>query len=100
MGKYIAKRLGYMIVVLIILSLLMYLVYAMIPFDRAVSEAERFKDSYRNMPNGGELYQQKIEELRRELGTDQNVFVRYLGWLGLAPINGHFNGLLQGNFGY
>lgn len=100
MGKYIAKRLGYMILVLVILSLLMYLVYAMIPFDRAVSEAERFKDAYRNTPNGGELYQQKIDELRRELGTDQNVFVRYLGWIGVAPINGQYNGLLQGNFGY
>ena len=31
MGKYIAKRLGYMVVVALILSLLMFLVYTMIP---------------------------------------------------------------------
>ena len=36
MGKYIAKRLGYMVVVALILSLLMFLVYTMIPYDRAV----------------------------------------------------------------
>ena len=40
-----------------------------------------------------------LEQLRRELGTDQNVFVRYLGWIGLGPINGKYNGILQGNFG-
>ena len=99
MGKYILKRLGYMVVVLLILSLLMYLVYAMIPFDRARAEAEEYKAAYKNMPNGGELFEQKVQQLRRELGTDQNVFVRYLGWLGLAPINGQYNGILQGNFG-
>ena len=100
MGKYIAKRLGYMLVVMLILSLLMFLVYSMIPYDRAVAEAEPFKQGLKNNPNAAELYNAKIEELRRELGTDQNVFVRYLGWIGVAPINGRYNGILQGNFGY
>lgn len=100
MGKYIVKRLGYMLVVMLILSLLMFLVYTMIPYDRAVTEAEAFKLSLKNNPNGAELYNQKVEELRHELGTDQNVFVRYLGWLGFAPINGKYQGILQGDFGY
>ena len=100
MGKYISKRLGYMLVVMLILSLLMFLVYSMIPYDRAVAEAEPFKQGLKNNPNAAELYSAKIEELRRELGTDQNVFVRYLGWIGVAPINGRYNGILQGNFGY
>ena len=100
MGKYIAKRLGYMLVVMLILSLLMFLVYSMIPYDRAVAEAEPFKQGLKNNPNAAELYSAKIEELRRELGTDQNVFVRYLGWIGVAPINGRYNGILQGNIGY
>ena len=100
MGKYIAKRLGYMLVVMLILSLLMFLVYSMIPYDRAVAAAEPFKQGLKNNPNAAELYSAKIEELRRELGTDQNVFVRYLGWIGVAPINGRYNGILQGNFGY
>lgn len=100
MGKYVLKRLGYMLVVMLILSLLMFLVYTMIPYDRAVAEAESFKQGLKNNPNAAELYNAKIEELRKELGLDQNVFVRYLGWLGVAPINGKYQGILQGDFGY
>lgn len=100
MGKYILKRLGYMVVVMIILSFLMYVVYAMIPFDRGRAEAEKQKEAYKHLENGGERFEQLIEQKRRELGTDQNVFVRYLGWLGIAPINGNYNGILQGNLGY
>lgn len=100
MGKYILKRLGYMAVVMLILSLLMFLVYSMIPFDRAVAEAEQYKQSLKNNPNASQLYADRIAQLRHELGTDQNVFVRYLGWVGLAPIGGVYKGLLQGNLGY
>lgn len=97
MGKYILKRLGYVLVVFLILSLLMYLVYAMIPFDRARAEVEQYKASYKNDPEG---FEAKYQELRRDMGLDQNVFVRYLGWLGIVPINGTYKGILQGNFGY
>ena len=34
MGKYILKRFGYMVVVLLILSFLMFFVYSLIPYDR------------------------------------------------------------------
>ena len=85
---------------MLILSLLMVLEYSLIPYDRAVAEAEPFKQGLKNNPNAAELYSAKIEELRRELGTDLNVFVRYLGWIGVAPINGRYNGILQGIFGY
>ena len=58
MGKYILKRLGYMLVVFLILSLLMYLVYAMIPFDRARVEADTMKDAFKKEPEKLEaLYQ-------------------------------------------
>ncbi len=97
MGKYVLKRLGYMAVVFLILSILMYLVYAMIPFDRARAEAEEQKAAFKNDPEGFEQYYQS---LRREMGLDQNVFVRYLGWIGIVPINGEYDGILQGNFGY
>lgn len=100
MGKYVLKRLGYMVIVLIILSFIMFFVYSMIPYDRAVMEAEPYKQGLKNNPDAPRLYQERITQLRRELGTDQNVFVRYLGWIGLGPINGKYNGILQGNFGY
>ena len=99
MGKYILKRLGYMVVVFFVLSLLMYLVYAMIPFDRARAEAEKFKDAYKHDPAG---FEQKYQDFRIEMGLNRNVFLRYLGWLGVAPKNdyGEYDGILQGNFGY
>ena len=97
MGKYILKRLGYVAVVFIILSVLMYLVYAMIPYDRARAEVEQYKPIYKNDPEG---FEAKYQELRKDMGLDQNVFVRYLGWLGIVPINGTYKGILQGNFGY
>ena len=100
MGKYVLKRLGYMLIVMVILSLLMFLVYTMIPYDRAVTEAEGFKAAYKGNPNAAALYEEKLTQLRRELGTDQNVFVRYLGWICLGKINGKYNGIFQGNFGY
>lgn len=99
-GKYVLKRLGYMLMVLVILSFVMFLVYSIIPFDRAMVEAESYKQSLKNDPNGPALYAERLTQLRRELGTDQNVFVRYLGWMGLGPINGKYNGILQGNLGW
>lgn len=28
------------------------------------------------------------------------MFIRYLGWVGVAPINGKYQGILQGDFGW
>ncbi len=100
MGKYMLKRLVYMVIVLLILSFVMFFVYSLVPFDRAVAEAEQYKQSMKNTPNAGQLYNERVEQLRRELGTDQDIVTRYLGWLGMGKINGRYNGILQGNLGY
>lgn len=97
MGKYILKRIGYMLLVTVILSFLMYMVYAMIPFDRARAEADKFREVYKKEP---QQLEQIYENYRKDLGTDQNVVKRYLGWVGVTPINGKYKGLLQGNLGY
>ena len=34
------------------------------------------------------------------MALDEPLFMRYLYWMGLAPLDGEFDGLLQGNFGY
>lgn len=96
MRKYIIQRILYIFVVFIILSFLMYVIYNMIPFDRARWLADLQKQAYKNNPEGFELLYQSY---RHELGLDQNIFARYLIWLGLYPIDGKFNGILQGNFG-
>lgn len=41
------------------------------------------------------------EELRQKMGLDDPLIVRYARWMGLAKdMDGTFNGLLQGNFGF
>ena len=45
MGKYIAKRIGYMALVFLIVSFLMYSLYNLIPTDPARAELEAQKQS-------------------------------------------------------
>lgn len=96
MARYIAKRLAYILLVFIFVSFLMYLIYNAIPFDRARWLADEQKAAYKYNPEGLEqLYQEK----RTELGLDKNIVERYLMWMGVMPLNGKYNGMLQGNFG-
>lgn len=103
MGKYVLKRLGYMIIVFFILSFLMYGLYALTPSDRVEIETNKVYPTSGNI-NITESYLEQREkyqeELTKKLGMDKHWTVRYLGWLGLVPINGEYNGILQGNFGY
>lgn len=96
MTKYIIKRLIYILIVFVLLSLMTYLIYDMIPFDRARVLAEAQKEAFKQDPAGYEALYQKF---RTELGLDKNVFQRYLMWLGILPRNGSFQGIFQGEFG-
>lgn len=104
MFKYILKRIGYMLVVLLILSIIMFVIYNLVPSDRAYTEAKAEILRYKNLPK--EERENKFDEIYHEYqvlyGTDtDNKIVRYLRWVGLAPYStGKLNGLLQGNFGY
>lgn len=40
MGRYIVKRIGYMLLVLVILSFLMFIIYNMVPSNRAYTDAK------------------------------------------------------------
>ena len=111
MGKYILKRLGYMLVVTLILTLLMYLVYNLIPVNRAENE---YKETMKANKTTASWSEYEKEEFKKELyskyGMDGNIFIRYLRWMGLYPYSGYsritheynptFDGLLQGNIGY
>ncbi|MBO5480546.1 MAG: ABC transporter permease [Clostridia bacterium] len=95
MGKYIVKRLLYMLVTMLILSLVIYLVYNLIPVDKAADMALQEIAANKNLN-----YAERYLYWQRRYGLDGNIFVRYLRWLGLAPFyDGAFKGLLQGNFG-
>lgn len=105
MAKYIAKRLGYMLGMVIVLSFVMYFIYNLIPNNRAYTDA---KAEIAQLKQGltEEEKETKFQELylqyQRRYGTDiDNIGIRYLRWIGVYPkYDGSYDGLLQGNFGY
>mgnify|MGYP006277385893 CR=1 FL=1 len=78
MGGYILKRLVSAVPVLLGISIIVFLIMAMIPGDPATA----ILGSYATPEN--------VEKLNRDLGLDQPLVQRYLIWLG---------NLLQGDFG-
>lgn len=86
-----------MIFVFLIVSVLMYLLYNLIPGDPARAELEGIKTSLRP-----EEYEQRYQNLRDQMGLDDPILLRYARWMGFAPEkeSGEFNGMLQGYFGY
>ncbi len=95
MGKYIVKRLLYIILVFFILSFLIFMIYNMLPVDKAAEAARAEVQANKNL-----VYEERYEYWQEKYGLDGNKFERYLRWLGIYPYSdGTFNGLLQGNLG-
>ena len=95
MGKYILKRLLYIILVLFILSFIIFMVYDMMPNNKAAQAASAEIDANKNLD-----YQERLEYWKKKYGLDGNKLERYGRWLGVYPYSdGTFNGLLQGNLG-
>ena len=96
MGKYVLKRIGYMIVVFFTVSFLMFSLYNLIPQDPARQELEAIKTTLKPAE-----YQARYEQLRKEMGLDDPIVVRYARWMGMAKdTKGKVSGLLEGDFGY
>ena len=104
MGKYILKRIGYMLIVLFILSFLMFILYTAAAGDRAYVKAYEEIKSIKNLTadQRQKLFDETYFKYQCQYGTEKNnKIVHYLRWMGLYPYyNGNFNGLLEGNFGY
>lgn len=104
MGKYVLKRLGYLFVVLFILSFLMFMLYNAAAGDRAYVKAYEEVKNLKNITaeQRNELFNETYFKYQCQYGTEKNSkIVQYLRWMGLYPYyNGQFNGLLEGNFGY
>lgn len=95
MLKYIFQRILYMLAVLTLLSLLVYLVYNLLPMDKAADMAMQEIAANKNL-----VYAERYLYWQRRYGLDGGLLLRYLRWVGLAPFyDGSFQGLLQGNFG-
>lgn len=95
MGKYIVKRIIYIIVVFFILSFLIYMIYNLLPVDKAAEAARAEITANRNLN-----YDERYEYWQHRYGTNGTKFERYLRWLGVYPYSdGSYNGLFQGNLG-
>src|SRR5215475_6750043 len=75
---FVARRLAYLVPVLLAVSLLTFLIASLLPGDLAY------------VILGDQATPDKIEALRHDMGLDQPVLIRYLGWLGHV---------LEGDFG-
>ena len=94
-----------MLVVLVLLSIILFMIYNLVPANRAYTDAKAEVTALKNSIPAGETeaYFEKIYlKYQQMYGTDtNNMLIRYLRWVGLYPLyNGKLDGLLQGNFGY
>lgn len=95
MGKYILKRLAYILLVFMLLSFLIYMIYNMLPVDKAAEAARAEITANKNLN-----YEERYEYWSERYGTNGTKIERYLRWLGIYPYSdGSYNGLLQGNLG-
>lgn len=78
MAGFVARRLLYLIPVLIAVSLLTFLIASLLPGDLAY------------VILGDQATPEKVAALRHDMGLDQPIWWRYLSWLG---------NVLQGDFG-
>jgi peptide/nickel transport system permease protein len=67
---FVARRLLYLLPVLLAVSLLTFLIASLLPGDLAY------------VILGDQATPEKIEALRHDMGLDQPVLIRYVGWLG------------------
>ncbi|MFG3591965.1 ABC transporter permease [Bradyrhizobium sp. RDI18] len=75
---FVAHRLLYLIPVLIAVSLLTFFIASLLPGDLAYTIL------------GDQATPENVAALRKDMGLDQPIYVRYFGWLG---------NILQGDFG-
>ena len=76
MGKYIVKRVLYIILVFFILSFMIYMIYNMLPIDKAAEAAKTEVQANRKLD-----YNERLEFWKRRYGTDGTKLERYFRWL-------------------
>lgn len=95
MGKYMLKRVAYIVLVFFILSFLLFMIYNMLPVDKAAEFARNEITANKKLD-----YEERYAYWQSKLGTNGTKFDRYLRWIGLKSYDdGVYRGLLQGNFG-
>jgi len=86
MGRYLLRRLLYLCGVFFVVSILMFIIYKMVPGDPVRMMLDSTKAS-----TDPERYERMYEAARRQLGLDKPLPIQYFTWMG---------NLLTGDFGY
>lgn len=95
MLKYILKRLVYIVLVFFLLSFLLFMIYGMLPIDKAAEAARAEITANKNLD-----YEERYEYWAAKYGTDGNKFQQYGRWLGVLEFSdGSRHGLLTGDLG-
>jgi len=83
--RYFAKRLVFMVVVFLIISVLIFAIYQMVPGDPVL----RFMNpEERQLPEAA--FQVIYDQIRDRLGLDQPIYTQYIRWIG---------NMVRGDFG-
>ena len=85
-GRYLLKRLIYIVFVFFIISILMFFIYKSMPGDPVESMLGSLKTSMRP-----DAYQELYDRTAERLGVNQPLPVQYFAWI---------SNMLTGNFGY
>ncbi len=80
--KYIIKKIITLIIALLLISVIIFLAFSVLPADATVAKL------------GTGASPEKIAALREQMGLDQPVYIRYFQWLGNA-VRGNFGQSLQ-----
>lgn len=95
MVKYILQRLLYIVLVFFLLSFILFMIYGMIPVDKAAEAARAEITANKNLD-----YEERYEYWSAKYGTDGNRFQQYGRWLGVYSYSdGSYHGLLTGDLG-
>ncbi len=95
MVKYALKRILYILLVFVILSFLIYMIYNMLPIDKAAEKASEEIKANKLLD-----YDERYEYWQNRLGTNGTKIERYFRWLGLYPYaDGSYKGLMTGYLG-
>lgn len=85
MVKYISKRVLYMILVFLVMSLVLFFIYNLVPGDPARAEIEPYKETLT-----AEQYDALYQKTKEQMGLDKPMHIRYIRWI---------TNMLQGDLG-
>lgn len=86
MGKYILKRSAYIIFVFFVVSIILFLIYQLVPGDPARTMMEGSRAQL-----DPQAYDIMYQQARDKLGLDHPIHIQYIRWMG---------NMLKGDFGY